>query len=99
MTQAELADKLGITQAALSNYELGKRRLYLHQIQDIAGLLGRGLRFFISQEENPGPIEGAGKLETLRLRIADRVRHLEEPDLRQVEQYLDYLEWKEHRNA
>jgi transcriptional regulator with XRE-family HTH domain len=33
LTQVELAQTLGITQAALSNYELGKRRLYLHQIK------------------------------------------------------------------
>ena len=33
LAQVELAQTLGITQAALSNYELGKRRLYLHQIE------------------------------------------------------------------
>ncbi|HOO46520.1 MAG TPA: helix-turn-helix transcriptional regulator, partial [Deltaproteobacteria bacterium] len=36
MTQVGLSKALGITQAALSNYELGKRRLYLHQIEQIA---------------------------------------------------------------
>ena len=36
MTQADLAEGLGISQAALSNYELGKRRLYLGQIQEVA---------------------------------------------------------------
>ena len=43
MTQVDLAHALGITQAALSNYELGKRRLYLHQIERIASVLGKGL--------------------------------------------------------
>lgn len=50
LTQVDLAQSLGITQAALSNYELGKRRLYLHQIEDIARVLQKSLDYFI-----PGP--------------------------------------------
>jgi transcriptional regulator with XRE-family HTH domain len=55
ITQQELAARLGCTQAALSNYELGKRRLYLANLEKIAGALGKPLSYFTEQsrdEEN-----------------------------------------------
>ena len=46
ITQQELAARLGFTQAALSNYELGKRRLYLTNLERIASALGNPLSYF-----------------------------------------------------
>jgi transcriptional regulator with XRE-family HTH domain len=46
ITQQELAARLGCTQAALSNYELGKRRLYLANIEKIASVLRKPLSYF-----------------------------------------------------
>jgi transcriptional regulator with XRE-family HTH domain len=46
ITQQELAARLGCTQAALSNYELGKRRLYLANLEQIASTLGKPLSYF-----------------------------------------------------
>jgi transcriptional regulator with XRE-family HTH domain len=46
ITQQELAARLGYTQAALSNYELGKRRLYLANLERIANALGKPLSYF-----------------------------------------------------
>jgi transcriptional regulator with XRE-family HTH domain len=46
ITQQELAAKLGCTQAALSNYELGKRRLYLANLERIASALRKPLSYF-----------------------------------------------------
>ena len=47
LTQEELAIKLGCTQSALSNYELGKRRLYLAGLEQIAEILGKPLSYFL----------------------------------------------------
>jgi len=47
LTQEELAFKLGCTQSALSNYELGKRRLYLAGLEQIAEILGKPLSYFL----------------------------------------------------
>ena len=55
LTQEELAVKLGCTQSALSNYELGKRRLYLNLLNEIAQILGKPLDYFI---ESPAGGEG-----------------------------------------
>jgi transcriptional regulator with XRE-family HTH domain len=46
ITQQELAARLGYTQAALSNYELCKRRLYLANLEQIASALGKPLSYF-----------------------------------------------------
>jgi transcriptional regulator with XRE-family HTH domain len=57
LTQEELAARLGCTQAALSNYELGKRRLHLAGLEQIAQILGKPLSYFI---ESPPASEEEG---------------------------------------
>lgn len=47
LTQEELAARLGCTQSALSNYELGKRRLYLAGLEEVAQILGKPLSYFV----------------------------------------------------
>jgi len=53
LTQEELAAKLGCTQAALSNYERGKRRLYLASLEQIANILGKPLSYFLESLASP----------------------------------------------
>jgi len=57
LTQEELATRLGYTQAALSNYELGKRRLHIANLEQIAQTLGKPLSHFI---ESPSASEEEG---------------------------------------
>ncbi len=57
LTQGGLAARLGCTQAALSNYELGKRRLHLTGLEQIARILGKPLSYFI---ESPPDFEAEG---------------------------------------
>jgi transcriptional regulator with XRE-family HTH domain len=52
ITQQELASRLGLTQAALSNYELGKRRLYLANLEQIASALGKPLSYFMEPADD-----------------------------------------------
>jgi len=51
LSQEELAKKLNCTQASLSNYELGKRRLYLAQLQKIGQLLNKPITYFLEDSE------------------------------------------------
>ena len=46
LTQAELAARLGCTQSALSNYELGKRKPNLDLLNEIAEILNKPLDYF-----------------------------------------------------
>ena len=57
IAQRDLAARLGCTQAALSNYELGKRRLYLANLERIASVLGKPLSYFtepVTDEDDAG---------------------------------------------
>lgn len=99
MTQVDLAGALGITQAALSNYELGKRRLYIHQIEAIAGVLDKSISYFIEGgNHNDGggtPPSSADEEELLRSRVIDRISRLDIDDLASLSEYITYLEWRQ----
>jgi transcriptional regulator with XRE-family HTH domain len=56
LSQEELAKQIGCTQASLSNYELGKRRLYLADLQRIGQLLGKPVNYFLEETEEEQPI-------------------------------------------
>jgi transcriptional regulator with XRE-family HTH domain len=93
LTQSDLALALGLTQAALSNYELGKRRLYLHQIEKISQILGRDLEYFIGTSEGePSSALHAGAIDREGLTV--RIRELADEDLRDLSAYLDFLAWR-----
>jgi transcriptional regulator with XRE-family HTH domain len=96
MTQVDLAQALGITQAALSNYELGKRRLYLHQIEGIARILNKKLDFFISEEDATAGDGRKGPNRTSPGAMAERIEALNARDLQALSDFLDYLEWRRH---
>ncbi|MGD0820573.1 MAG: helix-turn-helix transcriptional regulator [Desulfomonilia bacterium] len=99
LTQVDLAQTLGITQAALSNYELGKRRLYLHQIEEFARLLEKNLDYFIGPHDdasNARPSESSSRKEQIMARIRDL--DLSEEELGEMSEYLDFLTWRKNHD-
>ncbi len=46
LTQQELADKMGITRATVSNYEVGRRSPHLSELQRFAEFYGVDLSYF-----------------------------------------------------
>ncbi len=101
-TQSDLAERLEITQAALSNYELGKRRLYLNQIQRFADILGKDLSFFISDELASGTtlsrsITAAGAEAAASL--IRRIERCSPNEIEMIEKYVDYIEWRRKRDV
>ena len=93
MTQVDLAKAIGITQAALSNYELGKRRLYLHQIEQIALLLGRQLDFFISDDRSETDPISPGRDSD---QLLSRIKRLSDKDFSALTEFLNFLEWRKN---
>lgn len=53
LTQAELADKLGLTRCTVSNYECGRRSPHLSELKRFAEYFGVGLDYFgvVSKDE------------------------------------------------
>lgn len=46
LTQQELADRLGVTRATISNYEVGRRTPHLSELQRFAEFYGVDLSYF-----------------------------------------------------
>ena len=92
LSQDELASMIGITQSALSNYELGKRRLYLANLQEIARRLNRPLSCFLGLEEvEVGDEKAAGEDSDATMR--EIIRLLPEVPELEREFLLDYIKW------
>ena len=94
MTQVDLAQVLGITQAALSNYELGKRRLYLHQIEQIAGILGKRLDYFMNDGESASLTRSQGREGASLKEVMERIGRLDPQEILSLHEFLDYLQWR-----
>lgn len=62
-SQEQLAAKIGCSQSTLSNYEKGKRRIYLAQLAHIAEILGKPIEFFLSSSDfnSSGPHGSSGE--------------------------------------
>jgi transcriptional regulator with XRE-family HTH domain len=94
LSQEEMSSQLGYTQAALSNYELGKRRLYLANIEQIARILNKPLSYFLNDaalESDRGTGIRADEATTEIIKLlsempADEKKHL-----------LEFLKWRKDR--
>ena len=94
LSQEELASRLGYTQAALSNYELGKRRLYLANIEQIARELNKPLSYFL--DESPAPAK-AERGEPPDETMSEIVKLLSELPSDERKYLLEYIQWRRNR--
>ena len=94
LSQEALASRLGYTQAALSNYELGKRRLYLANIEQIARELNRPLSYFL---EDSAVRAHAKKEEPQDETISEIIRLLSELPTEERKYLLEYIQWRRDR--
>jgi transcriptional regulator with XRE-family HTH domain len=97
LSQEELASALGITQSALSNYELGKRRLYLANMEQIAKVLERPLSYFMEEEGSDGE-EASTEQESPDEVTAEINRLLPELDQEERQELLNYMKWRRDRS-
>lgn len=100
LSQEQLASRLGCAQSTLSNYEKGKRRLYLAQLEKIAEILNRPIEYFL---------ESNNYRSTQRLSSGDNT--IEEPELLQIvnalyelsseqrRSVMDYIIWQKNRQT
>ncbi len=91
LSQEELASKIGITQSALSNYELGKRRLHVANLQKIAAALNRSLNCFFEPDDKSAAVN-RGRSSDGTLEEITRLAGEMPPDEREF--LLDYMKWR-----
>ena len=94
LSQEELASRLGYTQAALSNYELGKRRLYLANIEQIARELNKPLSYFLEESSLPAT---ANQAESLDETLSEIIKLLIELPPEERQYLLEYIKWRRER--
>jgi len=99
LSQKQLARKVGCSQSALSNYEKGKRRLYLSQLEAIAEALNMPIDDFMETKTNddiPPIVEGADK-EVLKL-LHD-IYALTSQERQSVIDYITYIRWRRNKEG
>jgi transcriptional regulator with XRE-family HTH domain len=94
LSQEELSSRLGYTQAALSNYELGKRRLYLPNIEQIARELNKPLSYFLDESviiSEPERMEPEDEITSEIMKV------LAELPVDEKKYLLEYIKWRKDR--
>jgi transcriptional regulator with XRE-family HTH domain len=94
LSQDELSKMLGYTQSSLSNYELGKRRLYLVELQRISEILGKPVTYFLEDSKDNETEQNDVKaiLKTPHIKeIIFAVQNLKPAQRKSV---LDYIQWQ-----
>lgn len=94
LSQEELSSRLGYTQAALSNYELGKRRLYLANIEQIAKELNKPLSYFLDDPSDKTEAKTEKPADDVITEINKLLAELPKAELRNI---LEYIQWRKER--
>lgn len=99
MSQEQLAKALGCSQSALSNYEKGKRRLYLSQLEKLAEILNKPLEYFVENlNSTPEPGTMINRSEQF-VNLIQQLYNLSDEEILDVMNYISYLEWKKSGRA
>ena len=96
LSQEQLAKLMGCSQSALSNYEKGKRRLYLSQLELLAQILDKPLEYFVESMSLKKSANNVSNNE-FRLKITNAIESLDEQQLLKVMEYINFLQWREKR--
>lgn len=95
LTQEQLAKALGCSQSALSNYEKGKRRLYLSHMEKLSEILDKPLEYFLeSPLTNKDPKSSSINNTELVDKITFMLKELDAEELAEVNCYIEYLQWR-----
>lgn len=101
MTQGQLAEAIGCSQSALSNYEKGKRRIYLSQLEKLSEVLEKPLEYFVD-EFGDNSIESysvANTPDSELIRLMNIIYTLNAEERQQVENFIQYLIWKRKKGG
>lgn len=95
LSQEQLAGMLGCAQSTLSNYEKGKRRLYLTQLENIAEILNKPIEYFLeSNNESPHRLAQLGDSWSEEPELLQIVNALYDLPREQRRMVMDYIIWQ-----
>ena len=95
MSQEQLAKAIGCSQSALSNYEKGRRRIYLSQLEKLCEVLQKPISYFVEDFEDEKREWAASKAgDVVRMKITHDLNNLSDAEVDEVDRFLRYLKWK-----
>lgn len=96
LSQEQLAKALGCSQSALSNYEKGKRRLYLSHMEKLSEILDKPLEYFLESPLSSSKDFSTSSITSTDLinKINHMLKDLDEEQLKEVTFYIEYLKWR-----
>lgn len=102
MSQEQLARLLGCSQSALSNYEKGKRRMYLAHLEKLSEVLEKPIEYFAESltttPASPAPPPQVHSASNSQLPgVVTKLFSLNQDQLQAVDMFIDFLTWKGSR--
>lgn len=95
LSQEQLARALGCSQPALSNYEKGKRRLYLSHLEKLSEILEKPPAYFMENSSLTKPVREPAASGDPRLeQLLENIKELGEPEREELYNYVQFLKWK-----
>lgn len=96
MSQEELAQAIGCSQSALSNYEKGKRHIYLAQLEKLSAALEKPLDYFVeNQAADNSPINVNNEHNSQFLNLINEIYKLSDQQINEIRAFLEFLKWKQ----
>lgn len=98
MSQEELAQAIGCSQSALSNYEKGKRHIYLAQLERLSAALNKPLDYFVEKNplESQQPVVNNDHNSQF-LSLMNDIYKLSDQNLNEVKVFVEFLNWKQSK--
>lgn len=110
MSQEELAQAIGCSQSALSNYEKGKRHIYLKQLEKLSAVLNKPLDYFVGSlggETQKNEYNNEYKTDNLKehsqehnkrfINLMNDIYELTDEHLQELITYVQFLQWKQSK--
>lgn len=94
LSQEQLANAIGCSQSALSNYEKGKRRIYLSQLEKLSEILEKPLNYFVENFEENRELLVHNLKDNNILKIINNIYYLTEEEINEVDKFINFLKWK-----
>lgn len=97
MSQEQLALAIGCSQSALSNYEKGKRRMYLAQLEKLSEVLDKPLEYFVERLPNSSSASITTPHDSRFLSLVNEIYKLTDEQIYEVQKYIEFLKWSQNR--
>jgi transcriptional regulator with XRE-family HTH domain len=93
LSQRQLARMVGCSQSALSNWEKGKRRLYLPQLQQLAQALEMPVDYFMEVKQQENIIIPANRDNQIFVKLINEISLLSYEEQQDVLKYIAFIRW------